>query len=133
MSSHLRARARKEVRAALHEVRRTYEFAATPPVTVAATAPGEPTKPPRDTSRRGYEMKRNTIMVVVGSALKDGRIATEDCIDWVRKFEEDPEAATVQLALAPPDPVRAYRNYADDAQEKRVVSSLTGIPLEEVS
>jgi len=78
-------------------------------------------------------MKRDSILAVVGSALKDGRIATEDCIDWVRKFEEDPEAATVRLALAQPDPVRAYRNYADDEQERRMISAEFGIPLEEVS
>ena len=78
-------------------------------------------------------MKRDSILAVVGSALKDGRIATEDCIDWVRKFEEDPEAATVRLAFAQPDPVVAYRNYADDEKEKAIVASLTGIPPEQVS
>ena len=77
-------------------------------------------------------MKRETIMVVVGSALKDGRIATEDCIDWVRKFEEDPEAATVRLALAQPDSVRAYRNFANDEAERAATSREFNIPLDEV-
>ena len=77
-------------------------------------------------------MKRDSILAVVGSALQDGRIATADCIDWVRKFEEDPEAATVRLALAQPDPVRAYRNYADDEQERRMISVGLGIPQGEV-
>ena len=77
-------------------------------------------------------MKRDSILAVVGSALKDGRIATADCIDWVRKFEEDPEAATVRLALAQPDPVRAYRNFADDEKERRVIAVSLNIPLEKV-
>ena len=90
-----------------------------------------PEKPQAE--ERNLAMKHKTIQIVVGSALEDGRIATEECADWFRRFEADPEAATIRLALAQPDKVRAYQNFMDDEKEKAIVSSLTGIPPEEVS